>query len=219
MSKLFGASFGELWDKINEFIKISWDITYQEYFNLEMQDERYKPDAFFVKGSKAKEKGELKSRTDFMECWEAWLREGETAFKDDDDAPEETKLQAGRKLWFFRKYFSTASPVLASSPVSLYAAVSEWLKEAARIAKMANFEAFIWEQENRIIKDFYNLPRQQLEKETQGGYFERMRGKKEVKVLYSSEDDVLKAAVEYNSGLTKGLENEFLLKNIRPKKK
>ena len=179
MFKLFGGSFGEPWDKINEFIKISWDVTYEESFNLEMQDEQYKPNAFFVEGSKAKEKVSLSQGLILWNVGRPGLGEGEIAFKVADNSPEETKLQARKKLEFFRKYFSLESPANSSSPVGPpEEAVCEWLKEAARIAKMANFEAFIWEQENRIIKDFYNLPRQQLEKETQGGYFERMRGKK-----------------------------------------
>ena len=40
-----------------------------------------------LKVLRQKEKGELKSRADFMECWEAWLREGEIAFKV-ADSPE-----------------------------------------------------------------------------------------------------------------------------------
>ena len=153
--KLFGEYFGKPWDKIKEFIRISWNITVseevftlesenpylQEVYTLELED--FKPNAFFVKGSKAKRADYRKSQTDFQECWDAWLKDGETAFKAADDAPEETKRQAGQKLEFFRKYFSTASPVLSSSPVSLEAAVGAWLKEAARIAKMANFEAFV----------------------------------------------------------------------------
>ena len=83
---------------------------------------------------------------------------------------------------------------------------------------MANFEAFIWEQENRIIKDFYNLPRQQREGNARRLFLSGW-GKKEVKVLYSSEDDVLKAAVEYNSGLTKGLENELFIKEYKTKRR
>ena len=53
MFKLFGEYFGKPWDKIKEFIRISWNITVSDQIlTLELED--FKPNAFFVKGSKAK---------------------------------------------------------------------------------------------------------------------------------------------------------------------
>ncbi|MFC1675042.1 AAA family ATPase, partial [Candidatus Omnitrophota bacterium] len=81
--------------------------------------------------------------------------------------------------------------------------VKDWVKQAVRLAKMANLEAYIYEQARKVIKDYYNLRTGELNQQI-SAYIEQDSAKT-VEITWEYGRDVLKIGVTYNSGLTRQL--------------
>ena len=93
--------------------------------------------------------------------------------------------------------------------------IGVWLREVARIAKMANLEAFVWQIEKRSLRKLYNLTREELEKQIEKNDFERMSAVKTVELAYEKQGDVLVVEVSFNSSLSEFLRKELFSKEYK----
>jgi len=128
--------------------------------------------------------------------------------------PELTFLkEAGSMLISVKvKPYGNETPEDASKNV--VALLNDWIRNAVRLSKMANLEAFIYENEKRVIDGFYDLRRDELEKQS-APYIGKTGDKKETRSVWEYKDGVVKVGLTFNSRLTRFLHRAIFAKEYK----
>jgi len=100
------------------------------------------------------------------------------------------------------------SPSEASQKMTT--SLKKWIKEVVRVAKMANVEAYMYETDKSVVKDYFNLGKPNLKEEV-AAYMENAGAEKTIEVKMECKDGDLKIGIIFSSGLTRFLQNALFV--------